>query len=291
LARLYGGPAINPDVIPETPQYDDSPIYFDAAKAISKANRGASGRPPELEHKSIDLGGGESIQVVRFGEPYWMASCEISNGQFRRFDPAHSSRYYGKRHEERGDDQGLPLNGDNQPAIRVSSDRAMAFCDWLSEKTGLKVTLPTEQQWEYACRGGSSGRFHYTGESFGDWENLADKTFATFGYTGKSLNGHFVVGGDVDYIMAEGVDLADRRFDDGGCVTMPVGSYKANAFGLHDMHGNAAEWTLSDFDETRKVVKGGSFLDRPERAGVDVRHGYAPWFNVHNVGFRVVVID
>lgn len=220
-----------------------------------------------------------------------MASCEISNGQFRQFDPSHSSRYYGKRHEDRGDDQGLPLNEKNQPAMRVSWNRAMAFCDWLSEKTGLKVTLPTEEQWERACRAGSGDAFHYSGQSFAPWENLADKTFATSGFTGRSLNGHFVIGGDVDYIMAEGVDLAEKRFDDGGCVSMPVGSYQANAYGLHDMHGNAAEWTLSDFGPGQKTVKGGSFLDRPERASADVRHGFAPWFNVHNVGFRVLVED
>ncbi|MCK5172507.1 MAG: SUMF1/EgtB/PvdO family nonheme iron enzyme, partial [Planctomycetes bacterium] len=85
--------------------------------------------------------------LVKFGQPYWMGTCEISNAQFRKFDPAHTSRYYGKRHADRGDDKGLPLDDPYQPAIRVSWNRAMAFCRWLSKETGLDITLPTEEQW------------------------------------------------------------------------------------------------------------------------------------------------
>jgi formylglycine-generating enzyme required for sulfatase activity len=167
----------------------------------------------------------------------------------------------------------------------------MAFCKWLSDKTGKNVTLPTEEQWESACRAGSGTSFHYPGEDFSLWENMADKTFATVGHQGKSIHGHFVVGGDCDLIIAEGVRFADQRFDDGAVITKPVGSYKPNAFGLHDMHGNVAEWTLTDFGDAEKTVKGGSFLDRPSRCRADARLGYPPWQNVHNTGFRIVIND
>lgn len=55
------------------------------------------------------------------------------------------------------------------------------------------------------------------------------------------------------------------------------------------MHGNAAEWTLTNFTAGEKTVKGGSFLDRPDRAGINVKHGFPAWQNVHNTGFRIVV--
>jgi formylglycine-generating enzyme required for sulfatase activity len=121
---------------------------------------------------------------------------------------------------------------------------------------------------------------------FSPWANVADRTFATFGYRGTTK--YFQIGGDVDDIAAEGVRLADRRFDDGGCVTMPIGSCRANALGLFDMHGNAAEWTATDMSG-EKVVKGGSFLDRPARCTVNAMCSYPPWQKGHNVGFRVVV--
>ena len=97
-----------------------------------------------------------------------------------------------------------------------------------------------------------------------------------------------------------------RTSDDGSVVTAPVGLRRANAWGLHDMHGNAAEWTRSTHrpypyqeddsphDEPsvdRKVVRGGAWCDRPYRARSAFRLSYPAWQRVHNVGFRVVVIE
>ena len=93
----------------------------------------------------------------------------------------------------------------------------------------------------------------------------------------------------MDLVISEGRDLAEKQFDDGACVTTPIGTYMPNGFGLFDMHGNAAEWTLSDFGDSEKTVKGGSYLDRPGRCSVSISHGFPAWQNVYNVGFRIVM--
>jgi formylglycine-generating enzyme required for sulfatase activity len=127
----------------------------------------------------------------------WLGRYEITNRQFRAFRPDHVSRAV---HNEKGD-----FNGDDQPVVAVNLADAEAFCKWASEKTRRTVRLPTEAEWEYACRAGSTGRY-----CFGDDPAL----LAEYGwYAGNS-----------------------------GWVTHPVGRLKPNAWGLYDMHGNVAEW-------------------------------------------------
>ena len=90
----------------------------------------------------------------------------------------------------------------------------------------------------------------------------------------------------------------DGRFNDRAMVSVEVGRYKANPFGLHDMTGNVSEWTRSAYvpysGERAKVdglkaTRGGSWYDRPHRARSAFRLGYRPWQRVFNVGFRVVM--
>jgi formylglycine-generating enzyme required for sulfatase activity len=199
------------------------------------------------------------------------------------------------------------MNEPDQPVVRVSWSRAMAFCNWLGEHTGMNVTLPTEAQWEYACRAGTDTPFHYgdLDTDFAGYANLGDARLIEFaactaqgGYTRAELIRN--PSRYDDWVPK------DDRYDDGGFVSHPVGKYAANAWGLHDMHGNVAEWTRTAFaaypydahdgrnDTTgaqRRVVRGGSWYDRPFRCTSAYRLAYAPYQPVFNVGFRVVVLE
>jgi len=117
----------------------------------------------------------EPCTVVEIGHSFWIGKFEVSNEQYHCYDPSHDSRVESKHAYQFGV-HGFPLNGPQQPVVRVSWQEALAFCNWLSRKTGHAFSLPTEAQWEYACRAGSDQAF-----SFGDlkadfsaYGNMAD---------------------------------------------------------------------------------------------------------------------
>ncbi len=238
------------------------------------------------------------LAAVFIKKPFWIGALEVTNEQFRCFDPGHDSRYYQKRHA-RSDDRGLSLDEPQQPVVRVSWQQAMAFCRWLSQRTGMEFTLPTEAQWEYACRAGSAEALWYgdVQTDFSAWANLADESFS------QGLNKGRQITGGLEHLSPEGAALAEGRFNDAAVVTSEVGRYRPNAWGLSDVHGNAAEWTRSVYRpypyreddgrndpsaQGRRVARGGSFFDRPARARSSLRLSYPDWQRVFNVGFRVV---
>jgi formylglycine-generating enzyme required for sulfatase activity len=224
---------------------------------------------------------------VRIAGAFWMTRCEISNEVYALFDAAHDSYIYDTNPNSNPGAPGVPLNQPGQPVVRTSWREAMAFCRWLSKKTGERFTLPTEGQWEWACRAGTDTPlwFGAVDANYAGNANVADQAFAKIG-KGIRLTRVF-----------------DNRFDDGGKVTVPGGKYAANAWGLHDMHGNVGEWTLSAYrpypyaeadarndasPDGEKVIRGGSWHDRPLRCRSAFRNYLPAWLGAYDVGFRVV---
>jgi formylglycine-generating enzyme required for sulfatase activity len=179
---------------------------------------------------------------VRIERPFWISRCEISKEQFQQFDPSiPSASLAWQEHPVHPGTAGRKGGDPSVPFASLSWDQAMAFCQWLSQQTGQKFSLPTEAQWDYACRAGSA--------------------------------------------------------------EPPVGR-DPNAWGLADMLGGAAEWTLSRYrpypyadNDGRndpnaaglRVIRGGSFFGHP--ATSSARWGFSHWLRLSNVGFRVVCED
>ncbi len=299
---------------PQVVQPDVSNWPFNAAKAktMQNGNEFSVNLGDGIAMKFVKIPAGQFVMgdangkldeiplaPVKIDKPFWMGTVEVTNRQFAQFDPTHDSRYidqWWKDHTRPGYDANLP----KQPVIRISWQQAMDFCQWLSEKTGKKFTLPTEAQWEWACRAGSDKAMWYgdADTDFAPYANLADVSLKKFSVTG--------------------VDPKPRRnpndlqaflprinsVNDGQMIMGNVGSYKPNPWGLYDMHGSVAEWTRSSFkpypykdNDGRnsgnlaedKVARGGSWRDRPKVARSAYRLPYHSYQRVYNVGFRVIL--
>ena len=261
-------------------------VRIPAGKFVMGSNKGHSDYSPANK------------QEVK--KAFWMAEIEVSNEQFRTIFPDHNSRFVNQLWKDHVH-QGYPANNPEQPAIRVSWEEAMAFCEKLSEKTGLKVTLPTEMQWEWACRAGSESDFWYgaLNTDFAAYENMGDKQLNKLAVRG--VNPQPMSPGDPWYKYYT-YQPKDNSVDDGNMLMVKGGGYQANPWGLYDMQGNIAEWTRSDYlpypynekaqgNGTEKVVRGGSWTDHPKTSTAYYRKSYLPWQKVHNVGFRVIIED
>lgn len=207
-------------------------------------------------------------------EPFYMGQYEVTNAQYRKFKPDHSSGSY----------EGNSLDGDSQPVSNVSWYEAVEYARWLSKKSGRFFRLPTEAEWEYAARGGTTGR------NF--WDDDPD---------GPCLS-------------ANGADLSAKsqwpawtttNCNDFFKVSAPAGRFKANAFGLYDMMGNAWEWTNDWYDAeyyfnspklnphgpdagSLRIPRGGGWGNASECVRVSDRNGFDPDFRILFLGFRLM---
>jgi formylglycine-generating enzyme required for sulfatase activity len=177
-------------------------------------------------------------------------------------------------------------NNDQHPVENVTWWEAMEFCHRLSKRTDRIYTLPSEAQWEYACRAGTITPFH-----FGD----------TISPELANYNGTHAYGDGPKGINRE--------------QTTPVGMFPANAWGLQDMHGNVWEWCLDEWHESyegaptdgrvwaehvegekgkereqTRLVRGGSWLNYPRGCRSAFRFHFRPDFAFLSVGFRVVCL-
>jgi formylglycine-generating enzyme required for sulfatase activity len=220
--------------------------------------------------------------VVTIDRPFYLGQIEVTNQQYAQFDRKHQNGYIEGRGKDRTT-RGYSIEAPDQPVVRISWNEAMAFCEWLSQKTSHRCTLPTEAQWEWACRAGSNSAY-----SFGEYRrgvnrlcNIADMSIARWNY-----------------------DRCEPDYTDDSPYSSPGARYAANAWGLFDMHGNVAEWCLSTYkpypyrtDDGRndprtpglKVVRGGSWNDTMPYVTSASRWRYQPYQPVYNVGFRVLV--
>jgi len=239
---------------------------------------------------------------VWISRPFYLGAYHVTRGQFRQFvaDKGYKTdAEKGEKPEAWGFDPDTKEAGtkgiyswrnagfeqtDEHPVVNVSWNDATAFCKWLSKKEGKTYRLPTEAEWEYACRAGTTTRY----SSGDDPETLA------------------IVGNVADATFK--AKFPDRKYtikaSDGYVFTAPVGKFKPNAFGLYDMHGNAWQWCADWYGEAYyatspaddptgpdsghlRVLRGGCFGNVP----VDARSAKRRWFMADTqfifLGFRV----
>lgn len=202
---------------------------------------------------------------VKITKPFYMGVTEVTNVQYEQFAPTHK--------ELRG--KHGTSKADQEPVVMVTWQQGVDFCDWLSKKEGRPYRLPTEAEWEYACRAGTTTPY-YTG----------DKLTPEQANFGKTADG--------------------KRLDRAAAV----GSYPANPWGLRDMAGNVSEWCLDWYgpyigetqvdpigraDGSVRVTRGWSFLSASHELGAvrycrsANRSGQFPEDRNRLTGFRVVL--
>jgi formylglycine-generating enzyme required for sulfatase activity len=205
---------------------------------------------------------------VRITKPFWLGVTEVTQEEYERVMSSSPSKFQG--------------NG-KRPVEQVSWNDAIEFCRKLSELSGEKMAkrrydLPTEAQWEHACRAGNMGRFSFSSARGEILKETEEKELAEYGWFGENAGG----------------------------LTHAVGSKRASVWGLYDMHGNVWEWCRDYYDKgyyaesptddpvgpsggLNRVSRGGSWVFPACACRSALRHYDVPGGRVDSVGFRVSV--
>lgn len=218
---------------------------------------------------------------VRIAAPFAMSKLEVT---FEQWDACTAA---GRCAEAK--DDGFGRGG--YPAINVSWTDANAYATWLSETTGRACRLPSEAEFEYAARAGTTTPWFW-GEAPDSWGSRNACEFA---------NTHDVAGKDAHPMYV----WSNHQCNDGYGENAPTGKYKPNRFGLYDMLGNVREW-VADCHQTgyegapadgsvrpnqgaceKRVVRGGAWVDGPSTSRAAYRYAEAENFRNYQVGFRV----
>jgi len=229
----------------------------------------------------FEMGEGTEAHRVRISKPFYMGIYEVTQSQYERVMGTNPSWFnaIGGGHERISG-----LDTSDCPVECVNWNDAREFCRKLSEINNEQSSrryyrLPTEAEWEYACRAGTTSKFHFGDELSRDMAN-----------------------GNYPTLTSKERPHLNR--------TTSVGRFRSNAFGLFDMHGNVWEWCEDVFDGEEyskrsrltadplvttgsafRVVRGGSWFDNPSRASSANRERVAPVFRIQYYGFRVACIQ
>ena len=215
------------------------------------------GSPENEEHRDHDE---DPQHEVTISKPFYMGVHEVTQAQYAAVMGSNPSRF----------------QGDSNPVEAVLWNDAQEFCRKLSKKEGVEYRLPTEAEWEYACRAGTTMPFHF-GETISTDQANCDGTNSY----GSGRKGKY------------------RE------KMTPVGSFAPNAWGLHDMHGNVCEWCQDNWHagyknaptdgrawegwDAARVLRGGSWRSHPWYCRSANRRRGQPGIRSSNVGFRIVV--
>ena len=243
----------------------------------------------------------ETLHSVEITGERYMGKHEVTVGQFRRFVEAENYQTDAERDGQGGFGYDAEAGNfvqnvkytwrnpgfqqsDSHPVVNVSWNDAVAFCRWLSRVEGQEYRLPTEAEWEYCCRAGSLSEF-----SFGD---VADQLVLHGNVADATLKAKFP--GEMAVSTS-----------DGSLFTSRVGSYRENAFGLYDMHGNVAEWCADWYGKYElgtvvdpkgpvtgwlRVSRGGSWFNSAWGCRSALRNGNRPDYRDFILGFRVALV-